>query len=263
MSGGVVLNSQINNCIFMEAPYDNFFFQPVANDAGTSLGAALYVYHKYYKDERKNELGSLYLGPEFQRKRIESALIRHEVKFKFLNDNELISISARRISEGKILGWFQGRMEFGPRALGARSILADPRNGKMKDLLNEKIKFREGFRPYAPAVLEEYAERYFKGLLPSPFMIVNHRVREDRKGEIPAVVHVDGTARVQTVNEKQNKIFYDLINKFHDLTGIPVILNTSFNIRGEPIVCYPEQAVEMFLKTGMDCLAIGNFWVEK
>jgi carbamoyltransferase len=264
LAGGVGLNSVANGRILVETPFEEIFIQPGAGDDGTSIGVAVYIYSTLLKNGRNYIMKDAYLGPSYSSDEVREFLqVKEEAFFQDYSTAELIEKVAELLSRGKIVGWFQGRMEFGPRSLGARSILADPRNSKMKDILNEKVKHRESFRPYAPSVILEEAKEYFELEYPSPFMLLVASVREDKKGIIPAVTHVDGTARIQTVSREENTLFYELIQKFKAITGVPMILNTSFNVRGEPIVCSPEDAYQCFLKTDMDCLVMGNFLIEK
>ncbi len=263
LAGGVFLNCIANHRILEETPFKQVFIQPAAGDAGGALGAALYVYNCILKKKRKYKMDSAYLGPSFSSSFIENFLLSHQQKFEKMEEYKLLEYIAKRLSEGNIVGWFQGRTEWGPRALGNRSILADPRRRDMKDILNYKVKKREGFRPFAPAVLEERAYEYFRLRQLSPFMLLAAKVKEDVKDRIPAVVHIDGTARVQTVNIKANKRFYLLIKEFYKITGVPVILNTSFNLRGEPIVNTPQDAYDTFVKSGMDILVLGDYVITK
>jgi len=263
MAGGVGLNSVANGRILAETPFEEIFIQPGAGDDGTSIGVAAYIYSSLLKNGRKYIMKDAYLGPSYSTEEVREFLQGKGATFQIYSTSELIEEVAELLSRGKIVGWFQGRMEFGPRALGARSILADPRNPKMKDILNEKVKHRESFRPYAPSVILEDAKEYFELDCPSPFMLLVARVREDKRKIIPAVTHVDGTARIQTVSREENSLYYDLIQRFKDITGVPLIINTSFNVRGEPIVCSPEDAYQCFLKTEMDCLVMENFLIKK
>ncbi len=264
IAGGVGLNSVANGRILAETPFEEIFIQPGAGDDGTSIGVAAYIYSTLLKNGRNYIMKDAYLGPSYSTEEVKKFLQgKEEAVFQAYSTSELIEKVAKLLSQGKIVGWFQGRMEFGPRALGARSILADPRNPKMKDILNEKVKHRESFRPYAPSVILEEAKEYFELECASPFMLLVASVREDKKRIIPAVTHVDGTARIQTVSRKENTLFYELIQKFKDITGVPMILNTSFNVRGEPIVCNPEDAYQCFLKTEMDFLVMENILIEK
>ncbi|HBB94165.1 MAG TPA: carbamoyltransferase, partial [Blastocatellia bacterium] len=205
---------------------------------------------------------SSYPGPEFSDAQIEEELQISNLKFQICSDAELVEQAARDIADGLVVGWFQGRMEFGPRALGNRSILADPRRAGMKDVLNERIKKREPFRPFAPSILEEHVGEYFEQTHPSPAMLMVYEVKPDRRDEIPAVTHVDGTGRLQTVTRSANERFYDLIQEFYQLTGVPLLLNTSFN-ENEPIVCTPRDAIDCFLKTRIDVLYLGNCVVRR
>jgi carbamoyltransferase len=261
LAGGVALNCVMNGRILRESRFTDVFVQPMANDAGTSLGAALHVYHVKLGHPRVAPLHDIYLGPEFASGDFEKALARHPVRWHRSEDpaREV----ARLLADGKIIGWFQGRMEVGPRALGNRSILADPRRPEMKDVINARVKHREGFRPFAPSVLEEKAGEYFERSYTSPYMILNFEVRPEKRDVIPSVTHVDGTARVQTVARAVNPLYYRLIAEFESLTGVPVLLNTSFNVRGEPIVHTPDDAIRCFLATDMDRLVLGDHIVEK
>lgn len=262
MAGGVALNILMNRKIIDQTPFENIFIQPMANDAGTAMGSSLYHWHSVLKQPRREPFESAYLGPEYSNDEIEQ-----ELKNRNLNYSKEESITkkvAKLISDQKIVGWFQGRMEAGPRALGNRSILADARSTDMKDRLNLRVKNREFFRPFAPSVLKEHAHQYFD--LPenidSPYMILSAMVKEDKRTTIPAVTHHDLTARPHTVSKKVNPKYWDLINEFYELTGVPVVINTSFN-ENEPIVCNPGEAIECFLRTEMDCIAIGDFLVSK
>lgn len=262
MTGGVVLNCLMNKRIVEESGFKNFFFQPIANDAGTSLGSALYHYHHVLGKPRTQVFDSVYLGHGFSSSEVEKVLKAKGVSYR--KSDHIARDTAQHIAAGKIVGWFQGRMEAGPRALGNRSITVDPRDATMKDRLNERVKKREFFRPFAPSVIAEKADEYFdipKGQ-DSPYMILIGDVREEKKHLIPAVTHNDGTARVHTVRKDVNPRYWELIHEFGQLTGIPVIINTSFN-ENEPIVCTPEHAVDCFLRTEFDVLAIDDFLVEK
>lgn len=261
LAGGVALNSVANARLLKETPFEEIFVQPAASDAGCALGAAYYIYHALLKKPRKFVMKNDFLGPAYQDEKIRRTLKRSGLAYEQRED--IFKIGARLLSEGKIIGWFCGRMEFGPRALGARSILADPRGKEMKDKLNFKVKHREGFRPFAPSVLEERVEDWFELDYPSPFMLLVYDVLPRVREKVPAITHVDGTGRVQTVNKETNPKYYHLIKEFENLTGIPLILNTSFNVRGEPIVCSPQDAVNCFKKTGMDYLIIEDYLVCK
>jgi len=263
LAGGLFLNCLINNKILENTPFKEIFIQPAAGDSGAALGAASYIYQSILKNDRNYIMSDAYLGPDFSANQIKRVLLNNGVDFKELNDSELFKHIAKQISQNKIIGWFQGRMEFGPRALGNRSILADPRNPKMKDLLNEKVKKRESFRPYAPAVLEEKVTDFFESKQFSPFMLLAANVKEDKKAIIPAVNHIDGTARVQIVSRYTNPKFWHLIKEFENITGVPVIINTSFNLKGEPIVCTPEDAISCFKRSQMDCLVLGKYIAER
>jgi carbamoyltransferase len=262
LAGGVALNVLMNSRIVTEAGFDDVFIQPVAGDAGTSFGAASYYYHSQLRNPRGSVFDSPYLGSSYDSKDIEIALIAAGVHFE--KCDHVSDLVARHIADGKIVGWFQGRMEAGPRALGNRSILADPRNPNAKELLNLRIKRRESFRPFAPSVCEEETHRYFempKGKL-SPYMVLAGKTRESFRAQLPAVTHIDGTARVHSVSERTNPKFWNLLRAFERLTGLPILLNTSFN-ESEPIVESPQQAIECFKRTEMDILVIENFVVVK
>lgn len=263
LAGGVSLNSVANGRLLREGPFDGLFIQPAAGDAGAAIGAAYVAYHHYLNRTDRHQLVNVYLGPSFPDDAVECFLKSRAdegIGWRKLDEALLLRETARMLAEGKVLGWFQGRMEFGPRALGNRSILADPRRAEMKDIMNEKIKFRESFRPFAPAVAAEDAGAYFGMEGESPYMLLT---MPTVSGKIPAVTHVDGSARVQTVREQDNPLFHALIKEFEKITGIPVLMNTSLNLRGEPIACTPEDAFGSFMKSGMDGLIIGSFLITK
>lgn len=262
LAGGVALNSVSNGRILREGPFREVFIQPAAGDAGGAYGVASFVSHALYREPRTPRWEHVFWGPEYGEEEIRRVLEGGGAVYEKLERRELLTRMARRIAEGKVIGWVQGRMEFGPRALGHRSILADPRDPKMKDTVNLKIKFRETFRPFAPAVLEEECPNYFDLDRESPYMLLVAQTREDRR-MIPSVTHVDGSARIQTINQNQDGLFYDLIREFQRETGVPVLLNTSFNVRGEPMVCTPEDAWRCFMRTKMDCLVMGPYVMEK
>jgi carbamoyltransferase len=263
MAGGVALNVLANARILRESGFDNLWVQPAAGDSGGCIGAATYLYHTILRQERRASMETAYLGPAYSDELIESFLHEIDAPFRRLDEREVAPTVARLLAENNVIGWFQGRMEFGPRALGSRSILANPTDGKMRDILNEKIKHRELFRPFAPSVLREAAGTYFDfdgsgGDRESPFMLLVANVRPDKRHLLPAITHADGTARVQTVNSAHNPKYYALIEEFGKLTGVPVLVNTSFNVRGEPIVCTPSEAFNSFSHTDMDYLVMGN-----
>ncbi len=262
MTGGVALNCLMNKEILQKTPFSEFFIQPIASDAGTSLGSALYHYHQVLDRPRKFVFNSAYWGPEFTNEEIETVLKAKNVRYH--KSEDIARETARHIAEGKIVGWFQGRMEAGPRALGNRSITVNPCDPTMKERLNARVKKREFFRPFAPSVLAEKAAEYFE--IPkdqlSPYMILIGDVLAEKRNVIPAVTHADHTARVHTVSKDVNPKYWRLISEFDKLTGVPVLLNTSFN-ENEPIVCTPLHAVECFLRTEFDVLAIGDFLVVK
>ncbi len=263
LSGGVAYNCVANSQIVDRSGFDQVFIQPAAGDNGAALGAALWACHEIYDQPRVHHRHDTLLGPAFSNDEILQTLNECGVTFEQLPEDELFQRTARLVYDNLIVGWFQRRMEFGPRALGNRSIIANPCSADMKDILNNRVKFREDFRPFAPAVLAESAQTYFEMNCESPFMLLTPRVRPKMAAKIPSVTHVDGTARVQTVSKDQNPRFYRLIECFAELSGVPMIINTSFNIRGEPIVCSPEDAVMCFLGTDIDFLVIGNFLVSK
>ncbi len=257
MAGGVAFNSVMNGRIFHETPFKRFYVQSAAGDAGGSLGAAFYVWHQILNNPRKFVMDHSYWGPEFSNEECQKVLDAARLKYETLPDEELLPRIAKMISEGAIIGWFSGRMEWGPRALGARSFVADPRRADMREILNHKVKLREWFRPLAPSMLEEYGREVFGVEHHDPFMITVIKVAENYKSKIPAVVHVDGTARPQMVNKDVNPRYWNLINEFRKLTGIPMLLNTSFNIQ-EPIVCTPQDAVNTFNSANFDALVLEN-----
>jgi len=262
MAGGCALNSVANGKIFDRTPFRRTYIQPAAGDEGLAIGAALHTYHSVLKQPRRHELKDAYLGPEFSEARIRSSLESAGLEFRKLERASLLDAVADRIAAGDVVGWFQGRMEWGPRALGNRSIVAHPGLPNMKDVLNARIKHREWFRPFAPSILADYQHEYFERDHPSPFMLHVYKIRPEKRKDLCAVNHVDDTGRLQTVTREENPLYYDLISAFHRKTGLPVILNTSFN-ENEPIVCTPEEAIDCFQRTRMDVLAIGPFLVVK
>jgi len=287
LAGGVALNCVANGKILKEKIFDNIWIQPAAGDAGGSLGAALALWYEDNNNLRKSNLeddmqGS-YLGPQYSQKQIEEKLNSVGAIFVTLNYDDLIDQTAENLSKEKAIGWFQGRMEFGPRALGNRSILGDPRSDKMQKNLNLKVKFRESFRPFAPSILDENKSEWFDLDIESPYMLLVSEINPEKKIEmsesqkklfgieklnikrskIPAVTHIDYSARIQTVKQKTNKIYYDLISKFKEKTNCPIIVNTSFNVRGEPIVNTPQDAFNCFMGTNLDFLVIGNCILDK
>tara|TARA_B100000446_G_C10480622_1_gene315811 strand:- start:203 stop:1051 length:849 start_codon:yes stop_codon:yes gene_type:complete len=262
LGGGVALNGVANYRILNEGPFEKIHIPPSPGDAGSAVGCAQYMYYCHLKNKRILENNSdmiknnIYVGPSYSNDEIKLFLDKNNIPHEFLETSPLLKKTAKLISEGNVVGWYQGKMEWGPRALGNRSILADPRNPNMKDILNEKIKHRESFRPFAPSILEEFVSDYFEINVPSPYMLFVAKIRKPKK--IPAVTHVDGTGRLQSVSKDVNSLYYDLINEFYKITGVPVIINTSMNVMGEPIVNTPEQAYQMILKTDMDYLVLGN-----
>jgi carbamoyltransferase len=287
LAGGVALNCVANGKVWRDRRFENIWIQPAAGDAGGALGAALATYHQFLKQPRRVEGHDLmhgsYLGPSFSQNEIESRLAALGARFDICDDVALIEASVDALVAGKALGWFQGRMEFGQRALGARSILADPRSPTTQRTLNQKVKFRESFRPFAPSVLREELSEWFDLDCDSPYMMLVADVRKDRqlaltdeeqklfgierlniaRSEIPAVTHVDYSARIQTVHRETNPRYHALLRAFKQRTGCPVLVNTSFNVRGEPIVCTPEDAWRCFMGTAIDSLAIGNCFLDK
>ncbi len=262
MAGGGVLNSVANGQIFQKTPFRETFIQPAAGDEGLSLGAALYVARSICHEPNRYQMSHAYLGLGYSDSQIRAALDQSRLPYRECSPHELVEIAADQLAGGGIVGWFQGRMEWGPRALGARSILAHPGLPEMKDALNARIKRRESFRPFAPAVLAERQNDVFECGEPSPFMLHVYPIKAAWRERLAAVTHVDNSGRLQTVTEAANPLYYAVIRAFERRTGIPVLLNTSFN-ENEPIVCTPEEAVACFERTRMDGLAIGSFWCEK
>ena len=267
LGGGVALNGVANYRILKEGPFENVHIPPSPGDGGSAIGCAQYSYFCHAKNKRRREhnveriQNNIYVGPSYSNDEIKSFLDTNKIQYKFLATDLLLKTTAKLISEGNIVGWFQGKMEWGPRTLGNRSILADPRDPKMKDILNEKIKHRELFRPFAPSILEEYVSEYFELDIPSPYMLLVAKIKKPEK--IPAVTHVDGTGRLQTVSKHVNSLYHSLINEFYKITDVPVVINTSMNVRGEPIVNTPEQAHAMILKTEMDYIMMGNYMIQR
>ena len=266
LAGGVALNCVANGKIIKEQIFDNVWIQPASGDSGGAVGAALDYYFNQQNSnrilsDRFDGMKGTYLGPKFSNAQIEKSLNDYGANFLKLNDEEIIKATAMAIADQKVIGWFSGRMEFGPRSLGSRSILGDPRNKDMQSILNLKIKFRESFRPFAPAVLFEDLKKYFQFNSSSPYMLFTAEVNQNVN--MPSITHVDNSARIQTVHQETNKRFHQLISKFKEITNSSVIINTSFNIRGEPIVCTPEDAFKCFMKTNMDVLVIENYILYK
>src|SRR5579864_5070557 len=262
LAGGVALNCVAIGMIFERTKFRDIYVQPAAHDAGTSIGAALYVQHQELKLPRCFEMRHVYYGPEYTDNEILRGLEHAGCKYRKLTEEDLVGNTVEAIAQGKIVGWFQGRMEFGPRALGNRSILADPRRKDMKEILNSRIKYREPFRPFCPSILAERVGEYFEVDYPSPFMVMAYKIKPKQRDRIPAVTHGDGTGRLQTVEREVNPLYWRLLHKFEDVTGVPVLLNTSFN-ENEPIVQTPAQAIDCFLRTRMDVLSIGGFVLHK
>ena len=262
MAGGCALNSVANGKLFDRSPFRKTWIQPAAGDEGLAIGAALHTFHSVLKQPRRYVMKNSYLGLEFSDARIEADLKKTGLSYKKLEREPLLDAVAEQIAAGNVVGWFQGRMEWGPRALGNRSIVAHPGLPNMKDVLNARIKQREWFRPFAPSILAERQFEYFEHDHPSPFMLHVYKIRAEKRAELCAVNHVDDTGRLQSVSREENPLYYDLICAFERRTGIPVILNTSFN-ENEPIVCTPDEAIDCFKRTRMDVLAIGPFLVLK
>jgi carbamoyltransferase len=262
LAGGVALNVLANSRVLAEAGFDDVWIQPAAGDSGGAIGAATYVHHSVLRHRERHPMSTAKLGPAFTDDRIADFLKGNEIAYETLRSDEVAPRTASLLARGEVIGWFQGRMEFGPRALGSRSILADPTDPDMKERVNEKIKHREPFRPFAPSVLGSRSGGYFdlagRGDRSSPFMLFVADVRPDARSRLPAITHVDGTARVQTISASEDALYHDLISSFAELTGMPVLLNTSFNLRGEPIVCTPEDAFNTFSHSGMDHLVMGT-----
>ncbi|MBL7055065.1 carbamoyltransferase [Candidatus Woesearchaeota archaeon] len=268
IAGGCGLNSVANGKILRNTPFRKIWIQPAAGDGGTSMGAASYVYNGVLGNKRNFQLENAFLGPGFSTERIKNFLEKNKIKYsEFKDEEELIKTTAKLIYGNTVVGWFQGRMEWGPRALGARSILANPCNQKAKELLNAKVKHREKFRPFAPVVCEDDASAYFECGEPVPeptdFMLMVYPIRKEWRNKIPSVTHVDGSGRLQTIRRPQNHLYYDVIKEFGRLSGIPILINTSFNIRGEPIVCTPYDAYKCMMGTGIDCLVMGKFLIKR
>ena len=261
LSGGCALNCLANGKILAKSKFKNIFIPPVPDDSGAGLGAAYYVSNKILNSNKKHFITHNYFGPSFDNKQISNKLKKFSINFT--SHKNILDLAVQSILNGKIIGWFQGSLEFGDRALGNRSILADPRDPNMKDKINKKIKFREKFRPFAPAILEDKVSDFFEVNENSPFMEKALKIKANKRKLIPSVTHVDGTGRLQTVSHKINKKFYDLINKFYQKTSIPILLNTSFNIQGEPIVCSVEDAIKNFYLSGLDELYLGDFLIKK
>ena len=262
LSGGVAYNSVMNGKILLNTKFRRVYIQPAAGDSGTAIGVCYYIHNAILRNDRGFVMEGAYTGPEFSDDEIRTELEKAHLSFEKYSDAEVTEQAAKDIAAGAVMGWFQGRMEFGPRALGNRSIVVDPRRADMKEILNERIKKREPFRPFAPSILEEHVGEYFEQTHPAPTMLMVYQVREDKRSAIPAVTHVDGSGRLQTVSSAVNARYYQLISDFYKLTGVPVVLNTSFN-ENEPIVCTPKQAIDCFLKTRMDVLYLGNYAVRR
>jgi carbamoyltransferase len=263
LAGGVALNCTLNGKLWREGPFKNIYIQPAASDPGIAIGGTYYIYNHLLNNKRDFQMNHAYWGPEYSNKEIQKTLDITKQKYIELKDEKLLKKTAELLSKGKIVGWFQGRMEWGPRALGNRSILADPTRADMKDLINHYVKHREEFRPFAPSIIEEGVGKYFNIPGASPFMLFSSPVYEKMRPKIPSVTHIDGTARVQTVSKTTNERFYNLHKEFAKLRGVPILLNTSFNVAGEPIVCSPIDALRCFNGCGLDVLVIGNFIIIK
>lgn len=262
MAGGVALNCTMNGKILAETPFKRVYIQPAAYDGGTSLGAALYVKHHIHGAPRDFVMDHTYWGLEYTPEQCRTALDARGLRYQELEDEPLVDAAADLITQGNIVGWYQGRFEWGPRALGNRSIVCDPRSDRMKDVLNSRIKHRESFRPFAPSVLEERAGDWFEMSEASPFMLMTCQVRKEQQARVPAITHVDGTARQQTVSRRTNPKYWGLIHAFEKKTGVPIVVNTSFN-ENEPVVNTPEEAIDCYLRNDMDVLVLGRYLVEK
>jgi carbamoyltransferase len=261
LAGGVALNSKANGELLRSGLIDDIYIQPAAGDDGAAIGAAYGVYAELGLPFPRRPTGHTFLGPCFSSEAIEKVLKVY--KLPYVKEPNAPRRAAELLAQDRLVGWFQGRMEFGPRALGMRSILADPRRAENRDRVNDAVKFRENWRPFAPSVLIDRASEYFDDFYPSPYMILTFWTNKEKAHEIPAVVHVDGSSRVQSVERSDNPRYYDLIEEFGRLTGVPVVLNTSFNLKGDPIVCTPKDAIQTFYTSGLDDLVIGDFVVSK
>ena len=270
LAGGCAMNSVANGKILERSKFKEVYVQSAAGDAGGAIGAAFAIWNQELGKPRSFEMLHAYWGPEFSDAEVAALLEERKTDLtiqrcaiaRIDDEVELCRLTAQAISEGKVIGWFQGRMEWGPRALGNRSILGDPRRADMKDILNVKIKRRESFRPFAPSILREHVKDWFETDYDVPFMLQVFQILEARRSEIPAVTHVNGSGRLQTVTEAQNARYYRLIKTFGEMTGVPILLNTSFN-ENEPVVCRPEEALDCFLRTKMDVLVLGDFMIER
>lgn len=268
MAGGVALNSLANGKILTKTPFKKIFIQPESGDGGTALGAATYVYHQVDKNSVREHMTHSYYGPQYSDAEVKHYLDKNKIVYQnFETDDILIENISELLINKNIIGWFQGKMEWGPRALGNRSILASPCFDDMKDILNAKVKHREMFRPFAPVVCVDDAQKYFDCDFPIPeptdFMLMVYPIKKEFYSKIPAVTHVDGSGRLQTIRKKQNPLYYDLIKAFGKKSGIPILINTSFNIRGEPIVCNPHDAYKCIMGTGIDYLVIGRYMIKR
>lgn len=268
LAGGVALNSVANLKIIQNTPFKEIFVQPAAGDSGGALGAALYIYNSVFNQPRKFLMENTYYGQKYNQEEIKSSIENKGLKFDFFEEEKLLDLVVKEMINGKVIGWFEGRFEWGPRALGSRSIISDPRRSDMKDIINTKIKFREPYRPFAASVLAKKAEDFFdlsniQKHYPARFMLYVVNVKKDKRKIIPAVTHINGTSRPQIVFKKDNQRYWKLINKFYQATGVPLILNTSFNLKGEPIVNSPEDAVSVFLRSEIDVLVMENFIINK
>jgi carbamoyltransferase len=270
LAGGCAMNSVANGKIFDKTPFKEVYIQAAAGDAGGALGAAFYVWNQILGNDRSFVMDTAYWGPQYTEAEVKveiekkrNDLLKNDCVIERIEDEEeLCKLTAKTIAEGKVVGWFQGRMEWGQRALGNRSIVVDPRRTEMKDILNSRIKRREPFRPFAPSILLEKTGEYFEKDYSDPFMVKVYPIRSEKRSVIPAVTHVDGTGRLQTVRREDNPLYWKLIKEFEKITGVPVVLNTSFN-ENEPIVCTPHEALDCFLRTKMDVLVLGNYYIKR
>jgi len=264
------MNSVANGKIFDRTPFKNIYIQSAAGDAGGAIGAAFYLWNTILRNKRDFVMDHAYWGPEFNKAELNDELNAMSDEFnkqgckiiEIEDEGELCRQTAKEIADGKVVGWFQGRMEWGPRALGNRSIVCDPRRADMKEILNLKIKRRESFRPFAPSILRGSVKDWFETDYDVPFMLQVYQIREEKRKEIPAVTHVNGSGRLQTITEEQNPLYYNLIKEFEKITGVPIVLNTSFN-ENEPVVCHPKEALDCFLRTKMDVLVLGNWKITR
>lgn len=267
LAGGVALNCVANGVLHREKIFEDIWVQPAAGDSGGALGAALASHYIRHSKTRTvnfpDSMSGAYLGPSFTKEEIESLLLESGVKYVELGEEDLLHKATEDLKDQKVIAWFQGRMEYGPRALGSRSILGDPRSPQMQSIMNQKIKFRESFRPFAPIIKAEKTHDLYENAITNSYMLFVMKINEKYKNEFPAVTHIDGSARVQAVFQNQNPLLWKLLDKFETATKCPILINTSFNVRGEPIVCSPEEALRCFVHTDIESLCMGNFYIMK